>query len=125
MTAVETIALILVVVGLIKLVVLMINPSAWFGLAKGLTRNTAAFRLVALVLGAVILRYLLTELTIVQIFASSAFMATLMWIGFAPYKKELMEMMARNYGENALRKNWLLTIIWLAISLWVLKDIFA
>lgn len=124
MTAVETIAFILVAVGLIKLIVLVIKPDAWFGFARRLTGNTAMFKVVALILSAVILYYLLMELTIVQIFASMAFVTMLMWVALAPFKNELMETVSRNHGQDVLKRNWLFTLIWVVLALWVLKEIF-
>lgn len=123
MSSVEIIALALVAIGVIKLAVILVNPHAWFNMAKKITANTTVFRIAALALGAVVLYYLLTELTIVQIFASSAFMMALAWIGFSPYKKELMEFV-NHHQDGVLKKNWLLSVIWLALSFWVVKAIF-
>lgn len=124
MTPVEIIALIIVVIGVVKLITIMINPHAWLNFAGKLWASPTMLRIIALILGGVILYYLLAELTIVQVFASTAFATMLLWLGFAPYKKELFEMISHDREQNILRKNWLLTVVWLVLALWVLKDIF-
>ena len=91
MTPVKIIALIFVVFALIKLVVIGINPTHWKGVVKKIYVKPISTTVFSLLLGAIILRYLLEELTIVQIFASMTFMMALMMIQFAALGKEVVE----------------------------------
>lgn len=125
MTPVEIIALVLVIVGVIKVIVLMIKPSAWLGTFGKMWVNTPAFLVVAVILALVVLRYLLTELTIVQIFAVFAFMAPFYWIALAPYRREIYEMVSRDTSTKTLfQKSWFTMLIWVVLSVWVLMEIF-
>src|SRR3989344_4650264 len=112
MSAIETIALILVIVSAIKIVFLRMKP----GVAT----------VVALVLGGLVLKYLLIELTIVQIFAVMAFFAPLMWLTMSPYRKNLYDMATRELSSGGiLKKNWFGVVIWILLVIWVLKELYA
>ena len=125
MTPVEIIALIIVLLGLTKFVMLMAKPQAWLGGGKKLLANGQVFTAVSFVLMLVALRYLLTELTIVQIFAVFGFVMPFMWLAFAGNKEELMAMAEKRVGQgNVFKKNWLISLIWLALMVWVLVEIF-
>ncbi len=125
MTPVEIIALIIVLLGVVKLVVLLTKPQAWMHGTKKLWHNSNIFTAVALVLMLVALRYLLEELTIVQIFAVFGFMMPLFWIGLAPFREEIFALAEKRVmGGNILKKNWLMSVIWLVLVVWVLKEIF-
>ncbi len=125
MTPVEIIALILVIVGAIKIIALLVKPSAWANTAGKLWRDSSVFTVVALIICLVVLRYLLTELTIVQIFAVFGFVAPFYWIALAPYRKELFELVTRDLSvSSVVRKSWLTLIIWLVLMIWVLKELF-
>ncbi len=125
MDALEIIALLLVILFLVKLVVVSRNPRAWLRFWKKRYSHRAAATVVALVLAGVVLYYLLMELTIVQIMAVAAFMALLFLIGFLPYMKDMFELGDRWMKEgNILWRSWLIILIWLVLSLWVLWEIF-
>ncbi len=126
MTAIETIALVLVIVSALKIIFLLVRPSAWFNTVGKLWAKPGIFTAVSLVLGVIVLRYLLVELTIVQVFAVFAFTALFYWVALAPYRQELYDM-ARRKMENGsiIKTNWLATIIWIVLAVWVLKEIFA
>jgi len=80
-TPIEWIVTIFAVVGLIKLFVIMVNKKSWWALTKNVYGNPGLTGFVSLVLAAVVLWYLLQELTIVQILAAGVF--TVLLIGFA------------------------------------------
>ena len=125
MTPIEIIALTFIVFGLIKLVVIWNNPVNWKPVVKGVYGKPVVTMAVALVLGAVILRYLLEELTIVQIFASMTFMMALIMLQFAALGRELTEWCEQFFNDRAMLKRiWFYLIVWLILMGWVLYEIF-
>ena len=125
MTAIETIALIIALVGITKVICLAINPRIWIGFGKKLWSNTIGFNIFAIIIALVVLKYLLVELTIVQIFAVFGFMAPFFWIAMSPYRKDMLELVERNLAQgNILKKNWFATLAWRILTVYVLKEIF-
>ena len=125
MTPIEIIALVFIVFVLIKLVVIWNNPLNWKPVVTAVYGKPAVTIVVALALGVIILRYLLVELTIVQIFASMTFMMALMAVQFALFGKELTELSDKYFEDRAmLKKAWLSIILWLLLIAWVLYEIF-
>ena len=125
MTPIEIIALVFIVFVLIKLVVIWNNPLNWKPVVTAVYGKPAVTIVVALALGVIILRYLLVELTIVQIFASMTFMMALMAVQFALFGKELTELSDKYFEDRAmLKKAWPSIILWLLLIAWVLYEIF-
>jgi len=126
MTPLEIIALTIIVLVLVKLVVVLTNPKAWLRFARSVYSNTAAASLVALVLAAVVLYYLLAELTIVQVFAAFAFLSLLMVVSVAPQAEELMRIAQKRFlRKNLVQTYWLSIIIWVVLSVWALWAVLA
>ena len=125
MTPLEIIAVIMVVLIAIKFLVLAVKPRAWMKVCDAIYGNPKATTWVGLILGAVILYYLLQELTIVQIFATLAFLSALMMIGIANFSKDLNEFAKKILArKNIMKKTWLAWVIWLVLMAWALKEIF-
>ena len=125
MSAVEIIAGILIVAGLIKIIVLLVNPKAWMNFAKGVWKNTGLMQVVMLILSGVILYYLIDSgMTIVQILAAGAFMGTLMAVGFANHIDSLMSKYDKQIKKgNLFKDNWLYILIWIALLIWAAKEL--
>ena len=122
---VEIIALVLLVFAVIKIVILLIKPEAWMDFAKGIWKNKVVTKLVALILAAVVFYYLIQVLTIVQIFAVTAFVALLLAIGLADPIKRIIPVYEKQIKDGTLWKdNWLYTLIWLALMVWVVIELF-
>lgn len=125
MTPIEIIAFILVLLVLVKLIVILINPKSWQKTTQALIGKPILTIVVSLVLAAVVLYYLLAELTIVQIFAVMAFLALLMMLSMAAYSKEFLTMAKKILKDrSALKKCWLPIAIWIVLMLWVLYALF-
>ncbi|OHB09724.1 MAG: hypothetical protein A3H60_02435 [Candidatus Zambryskibacteria bacterium RIFCSPLOWO2_02_FULL_44_12b] len=125
MTAIENIALVLVVVSALKIFFLLVKPSAWFNTVGKLWMKPGIATVVSLILGAIVLRYLLVELTIVQIFAVFAFTAMFFWFSLAPYRKDFYDLAVRDISVGGIwKKNWPATLIWIILMIWVIKEIF-
>jgi len=123
-TPIEWIVTIFAVVGLIKLFVIMISRKSWWGLTKGVYGNPGITGAVSLVLAAVVLWFLLQELTIVQIIAAGIFMVLLMGFAFMTHAKELMGLAKKVYDKKFSGGLWLYIVIWVVLLLWVLYEIF-
>ena len=124
-TPIELIALILITISLIKIVTIAIKPMAWFdGVVKPLFGNPKVTQVVSFLLAALVLYYLLIELTIVQVLAVTFFMALLMLGGMVSFAKPFIDDAEKIYrGRHILRKYWLYTLIWVVLLLWGLKEI--
>lgn len=126
-TPVEWIALILIVVAAIKILILLIKPMAWMDFAKKLWTNTWLTMIICLILAAVVLWYLLAEMTIVQIIAVTGFVGLLMGVGLAGYVPDLIKAYERQIKAGVMWKNWtwLYTLIWVALLIWGAWVLFA
>ncbi|MCA9407509.1 MAG: hypothetical protein KC733_02375 [Candidatus Omnitrophica bacterium] len=125
MTCLEWISLIIIVMICIKLIVVWMNPVSWKSVVNSVYARTAVTKTVGIILAAVILRCLLQELTIVQIFASMALMMALMMIQFAGYGREMIELSEKLLNDRSwIKKVWLSLVLWIGLMIWVLYDIF-
>ena len=128
MNPVEIIALLTALIVPIKLVILMRSQKFWF---KNVTSNYwvgsgNTTMILSFLVSVVSLYFLLQELTIVQIWAALFFSMALISMALAPFSKYLLEAENRWFTEtNTVKKGWLSTIVWVAISLWVLIAIFS
>ena len=128
MNPVEIIALLTALIVPIKLVILMRSQKFWF---KNVTSNYwvgsgNTIMILSFLVSVVSLYFLLQELTIVQIWAALFFSMALISMALAPFSKYLLEAENRWFTEtNTVKKGWLSTIVWVAISLWVLIAIFS
>ena len=125
MTPIKIIALIFIIFIVIKLVVICIKPASWRPVVKTIYGNSVVTSIAAFILAIVILRYLLEELTIVQIFASMTFMMALMMVQFALLGNEVMALADKFLNDRSmLRKVWLSLALWIILIGWVLCEIF-
>ncbi|GBE19773.1 hypothetical protein BMS3Abin17_00501 [archaeon BMS3Abin17] len=124
-TTIETIALVIIAFGLVKMVVLLVNPKVWMDLAKKLWSNIGLMQIVMLALSGFLLYLLINNgISITQIFAVMAFMAALMAVGFAPHVESLVNEYNKQIKKGSLFKdNWLYLLIWIALLLWGAKEI--
>lgn len=124
-TAVEIIALVLLIVAAIKMLVLLINPMGWMKFCRTLWKNKIGFQLVCLILAGVVFYYLIQVFTIVQIFAVSAFVALLLALGLADPIKSIIPIYEKQIKAKTLWKTyWLYILIWLALMVWVFIELF-
>lgn len=121
MSPIEIFAIIVAVLFVVKMVVILIKPKAWFSVAKAMFVKPWLTMIVALVLALVVLKYLIASITIVQIFAVMLFMMLLMWMSFAAYSKEMLPMAKKLLKDRtALKRAWLSLIVWLALVVWLI-----
>lgn len=128
MTAIEVMALILVLFSAVKLVAILLKPKFWMdNVAKRLSARPGIVSLVSLVIAAISLMFLLKELTVVQIFAVMFFFVGLMAMEFAPYSKDMLALIEERIlrDRDILKKSWLAIIVWSVLIIWVLCALFA
>ncbi len=125
-TPVETIALIIIVVAAIKIFVLLMKPMAWMNFAKKIyLTNPKLTQVIYLVLAAIVLYYLLQEMTIVQILAVAAFMSLLIGVGLMPIMGDLFKKYEGIIKRgNMWKDSWLYTLIWIILLAWGVKELF-
>jgi len=125
-TAVETIALVLIVIAVIKIGVLLVNPKSWMNFAKGVYSKPGVTSLGAFILAAIVLYYLIQSgISIVEILAVTAFVFLLILIGLAkevgPLLKRYDAMIKKG---NLWKEYWLYTLIWVILLIWGVKELF-
>jgi hypothetical protein len=124
MTPIEIIATILIIASAIKIVVILIKPSSWANMIKKVWINPMIMSGISLVLAAVVLYYLLQEVTIVQILAVTAFIGLFMAVGIGMYAKEVISMANKMLKKGIMKKAWLYTILWIVLLAWGAKELF-
>ena len=127
MTPIQIMALIVALLGAIKLIVVLMSPKAWIDkVVKPIYANPMVTTIIALIIGGISLWYLLKELTIVYIFAVMLFVMSLMLLGFSAYSKEAIAMAQKVLKDkDAIKKAWLPIIIWILLLIWVFYTLFA
>jgi|TARA_Y100000310_G_scaffold339052_1_gene430535 hypothetical protein len=125
-TPVEIIALIVIIAGVIKMIVLLINPKAWMNFAKSVYSKPSFTSFVALVLAAVVLWYLIQSgITIVEVLAVSAFVTLLIAVGLAKEVGPLMKKYEAMIKKDKLWKEyWLYALAWILLMAWGVKELF-
>lgn len=123
--AIEIAALVLVVLGLIKLLILTFNAKTWMKVVKAVYSNPVLTFIVELVLAVLLFYYLLQQFTIVQIMAVIALGALLTGMSLAVYGKETMAWATKILRtKSLLKKAWLPILIWLGLTIWTLIELF-
>ncbi len=124
-TAVENIAFVVIIAGLIKMFVLLIKPQAWMNFAKRIYSKPQIAKFVSLILAVVVFYYLYgAGITVVEILAVTAFVALLMMIALADevdYLLKKYQAMIRK--GNLWKQYWLYTLLWLVLMFWGLKEL--
>jgi hypothetical protein len=125
MTPVEIIALIVIIFAAIKMIILLVSPKSWMNLAKNVLSKSGLAMIVSLILAALVLYYLLAELTIVQILATVAFFALLVVIGLAPHLGSVIKKYEAQIKRGSLwKENWLYTLLWIILLVWGVIELF-
>ncbi len=126
LSSIEVMALVLAIVGIVKVIVIVVNPSAWRRVIRAVYGSRGVLTIVSLVFGAVTLYYLLKEITIVQIFAAMLFLMFVMLLAVSAYSKQLLAFYDTLLKDRAVvAKAWVAIIVWVILTVWVLYSIFA
>ena len=122
MNAVEIIALIFAIMALVKMVFLLLKPKILmdFGMKMVEKTNLMKGMLIAMIL--VVGYFLLTSMTIVEVFAASMLGIFAYALIFTQYPK-----MMKSFYKAAIKdmnKLWLPIVIWIVVAVWVLIVLF-
>jgi len=124
-TPLESLITFFIVIGFIKLIFIFTNKKAWYEkVVKGIYGNPTTGRIIMTVLAAIVLSLLIQEISIVQIFGSMLLMASLFALVFLSYSKEFLEFANKIYSKKLSRSAIIVTLVWLALVIWVLYEIF-
>ncbi len=128
MTAVEIIALVFIILSIIKLITIAVSPKAWYSPANPIVKlvwSKTSASIFSIVLGAVVLYSLLSEISIVQVFVALVFTFLLAILTVAPDIKEVFKgVVNRLEKENLFAEYWLPLIVWVGLMAWVLWELF-
>jgi len=125
MTPLQIIALAFVVFAFLKIIIIIKDPQAWKSFIKALYSKPHLVSLISLVVAGIILKCLLQELTIVQIFASMTFMMAMIMVQFSAFSEEIIEISDKFLKDRSvMKKIWLSLSIWLVLMVWVIIDVF-
>jgi len=123
-TPVDMIALFFVLVVLVKLLVVSYNKRIWIEkITKPIYNNQKITGIIVTGLALLILKYLLEELSLVQIFAVVFFSSLLIVLGFLPYSKELMNLIEKVEKREFTKWQIFYLLVWLFFALWVFYEI--
>ena len=118
------IALFFVLVVLVKLLVVSYNKRIWIEkITKPIYNNQKITGVIITGLALLILKYLLEELSLVQIFAVVFFSSLLIVLGFLPYSKELMNLIEKVEKREFTKWQIFYLLVWLFFALWVFYEI--
>ena len=123
-TPLETIALILIVIILVKLIIVIANRNAWLKFTRKIYNKPIPTTIVLAALGILVLYYLVQELSIVQIMAVLAFSSLIFALGFLQYPKEMHKLSTKVLKKKFSPGIIVYILIWLALSLWALYALF-
>ncbi len=123
---IEWFALIFSVAIIVKIFFIALNPKGWFTFAKHFYGKAShVVMVIEFLLALGLFYYLLRDLTIVQIASCIVLGALLTGMTFAAYGKETLKwgsIILKN--KKMIWKAWLPILIWLALALWILIELF-
>ena len=123
-TPIDIIALFFVILVLVKLLVVSYNKRIWIEkITKPIYNNQKITGIIVTGLALLILKYLLEELSLVQIFAVVFFSSLLIVLGFLPYSKELMNLIEKVEKRKFTKWQIFYLLVWLFFALWVFYEI--
>ena len=123
-TPIEIIALLFIILGLIKLIVISINKKSWLPVPLKIYSNRKTSSIIFVILAAIIFYFLIQELSIVQIVAVMAFSSLLIGLAFLTKSKEFLSLTKKAYNSKLSPAVIVYTLFWLALMLWALYEIF-
>src|SRR3989338_10884989 len=92
LTPIQIIALIFVLLGSIKLIVISLNKNKWLDIISPLYKNSKLTSWIALLLAIVIFYYLIQIMSIVQIMAVMGFTSLFFAFAFMQYSNEVLSL---------------------------------
>ncbi|MFH0906913.1 MAG: hypothetical protein ABIC36_02410 [bacterium] len=119
MTAIETLAVIVAVLTLVKIATLIINPKIWMALVDLIYRNKSVSSVIYVIIILISGYYVLQSVSIIDIGAVTLFIVFLMGLGFFPYYETILKL-RDDVVKTGIKKAWLSLVIWTVFALWIL-----
>ena len=126
MTPIEIIALVLIVVGGLKMLMLLINPKGFVNSTLKVMSNKLVTQFFGLIVAGVIFYYLRQAgFSIVDILAVTSFAFAMIIIAFAGemdiFKTKYTKLIKRG---RLWQEYWLYALIWIILMVWGVKELF-
>jgi hypothetical protein len=126
MTPIEIIAFVAAVMVIVKMAVLLFKPGKLRKAPEFMFKLPVVAMILYLAVAALLLNFLLAQLTIVQIFVSGLFMMMLVAASWAAYSKGLLKAARKMLKDKKyMKRAWLPSLAWTALAVWVIYAIFA
>jgi len=126
MTPIELMAFVVAFFTLAKLFTMLLSQKSWFPkVTKNFWVESWKVTLVSLIILVVSLYFLLQELSITQVIASSLFAFSLVVLGLAPLSKYMLDIENKWFKkEKMIKVGRIAWIVYISLAVWVLIDIF-
>ncbi|MEK6841129.1 MAG: hypothetical protein AABX45_00870 [Nanoarchaeota archaeon] len=125
LTAIQTIAFIFILFGLIKILVVIFNKKIWYNnIVKPIYSSQGISTFVFIVLALILLYYILKGFSLTQVFAVIALTSVLIVLGFLQHSKELIPVFAKLYNKKITSWRWVYIIFWVILMVLALFEIF-
>ncbi len=124
LSVIEWFVAVIAVMVLVKAVFFNLNPKKWIDFSMKTTKNFTAVRLIYLVVFFVLAYYLLQEITLVQFFAGMMAGMFLYAHTMMHYPSVLKKYVKNFRNRSDLKKLLLDWVIWVVLSVLVLKELF-
>ena len=102
---------------------ILINKNKWFPVVNVVYGNKIS-SIILLILAAVVFYYLIQSLSIVEIIAVMAFTSLFIGAALASFGDEFLPLVKKIYKKKFPLWIWAYGLVWLALSLWALVEIF-
>lgn len=124
-SALDIIAIVIIVLSIIKMAVFLSSPKAWIGFARNIYAKPRLTAPIATLLAAVVLYFLIQSgMTIVEILAVWAFVALVSAASVAQYASDVFAWAAERDLGTWLKEQWLMMVIWMGLVVWGIVDLF-
>gem|GEM_PF-364594 len=125
----STIAILAVIFSLfiiIKISIVLINPHGWLRIANVLLSNTKIMTIAYFILAAIVGYHILRNFSIVQVASVMLFTSLLIGLALIPFSETMFYASEELLGSrrDILCKTWPTLLIWLAIAVWTLYEVF-
>ena len=127
MSTLTILAVILSLVIIVKISIVFIYPHGWFRVVDALFRHTIIITIVYAVLTAIVGYYILRNFNIVHVAAVMLFASLLIGLALIPFSESILSIREELLGSrlDILRKTWLSLLIWIALAVWTLYEVFS
>ena len=124
LTSLEIIALIFIIVAAIKLLVILINKKDWLPVVRTVYSHSLVSSIILAILAIIVFYFLVQNISIVDIMAVATFISILFALSFLQFSNEILVLANKIYKNKLSPATWIYIIIWLALMIWALYEIF-